>query len=219
MKVPSKTYLLILVIIGTYFSSCNSNTSSNNNNISTATFKVKTQTNNNGYTDTLHYDTLGRLSSLTGINGSITYVYTTNTVKEILTNPPVTTTYTLNSQGQAISDDHGHIYTYDANGYLVFDTSNGYSIHYTINQGNIITKNTGIVYDFTFGTQPESRIYGKNFLGNRNTSLPTSENISSGNIQHTAFTYTFDMQGRITKELQTNTGTTNSTYQWTYTYY
>lgn len=192
-------------------------------------------------TITFSYDNQGRLDSIVDndLSGIITtYTLTYNSGSVVLTGGGSTVIYSLNSQGLATSDNAGNVYTYDNNGYLISTVKGTGSRQYTIANGNVtsivLTNIDGFSKDTTvntFGTQTDYRNYGLSFLGKNGTfqtlifpylsysiksNLLVTQTVENRNNFY-GWTYTFDSLGRVTSELEEQSGSNNGSNLYTYT--
>ena len=196
------------------------------NTTGTPSYKVKTitLTGSTSVSYTCSYDASGRLATISGTSSgtpiSVTYTYTSNTATETSSPSGFVTVYTLNSSGQAISDDQGNIYTYDANGYLVskINTGSSYSLTNTISNGDIMSQNdNGVIHTYTYSTHTNKSDAGLSFKGKNTTHLEVTDDFNNGTAMHIASTFEFDASDRVTK--QTQTGGSSGTTVTAITYY
>jgi len=232
---------VLLISFLLFFNACKkeqSSTNTNNNNTAKYGF-VKTYADGSG-TITFSYDSQGRLDSVVDndFSGITTYTLTYNSGSVVLTGGGSTVIYTLNSQGLATSDNAGNVYSYDNNGYLISTVKGTGSRKYNISNGNvssiILTNIDGFSNDTTvntFGTQTDYRNYGISFLGKNGTfetllypyfsysiksNLLVTQTVENRYTTY-GWTYTFDSLGRVTSELEEQSGANNGSNLYTYT--
>ncbi len=233
MKQSILYFSLLTLLI---FSSCkkdNSVSNGNGNGNSTTTKVVSSiiTDNSNGSSiteyKTYQYDAQGRVTYANGEIYEENYSYSGNSVvriklPHILGYSYDTTTFNLNTQGLAVSDSKGGIYTYDGNGYLLrainYDPALGQmdTTVYVMSNSNIISSNvlniSNTLITYSFSQQKDNRDFGLKFLGKHNTNLISSS--TQGNINNN-YTYQTDAQGRVTTELQTMpSGTITTSYNY-----
>jgi hypothetical protein len=186
------------------------------NTCTASAFRIKTITYFDGSVSAYSYDNQGRVTSLaitstTSGNSNQQYTYGTNSVTQILQDGS-TINYTLNSNGYATSqvfkDNIGAVIfslnnTYDNEGHLLSSGSNGGgTITNTWTDGNLTSDNN-------FGGQTYTYLSTKdNTIGNENKGMKflgkDSKNLRSTSTSYgstTTFTYEYDSQNRVTKQM------------------
>jgi YD repeat-containing protein len=223
-RFSSLMLLSALVIFAGCSKSSPSGSNNNNNNSGTHSDLVSSFTNVNSSTGasttySFTYDNQNRETGETITDGSspISYSYGTGTVTK--TQGTTTTVYTLNSAGEAASDNQGDTFTYDGSGFLTSETNpDGASTTNTVTSGNITSTvqqpsgGAATSYTFTFTGQANTIKFGLDFLGTPNTNLIQTEGINGVSY---SFAYTYDKYGRV-QTLKIVSGPT--TLSRTYTY-
>ena len=187
--------------------------------------KVKTQSRSfNDYIENYMYDSLGRIVliqntyKLNGVNSrKQTFTYTPtailNAVYDSAASAPwQVQTWAVDSQGLLVSMDSLRTFRYDLKGHLVSQTYP--DIIYEWSNGNMTQYHWDpVIYTCTYlADRIESRNFGRAFEGKGSKNLIST--LISGGIT-TAYTYQFDLQDRVIKQI--NAGGTGS--EITYTYY
>jgi hypothetical protein len=195
--------------------------------------KIKTYvstTSVNPFYDSLAYDNSGRQVTRTGDRRRYDFIYSADSVLknyfEFSSGSSGTISYVLNSEGLAVSaidrNDGGIIvhytYSYDAQGYLIKETSfdeGGFFTDTTINtwlEGNLLSsfhsrynQNPGLLLSenttYTYYADKANSIGDENqgifFLGKSSKNLLKASNSGSGEF---IYTYTYDASGRVASE-------------------
>ena len=203
-----------VIILTALFGGCsksspsgNNNNNNNNSNNGSVSDLVAKFTNTNSATGTsttftFTYDAQNPLTEEQFSDGTAPafYTYGSGTVTKM--QGTTTTVYTLNNAGFAASDNQGHTYTYDGNGYLTnISNADGASTVNTISNVNVTssvqTTSTGTIttYTFSYISKANTIKFGDIFTGTPDAILFQSEGINGFNY---SFFYTYDNNGSAT---------------------
>lgn len=236
--------LLIAATAATYFTSCKKDSDSTAPTTTTPTCTITSTLENDTTYAAFIYNNNGTIKQVVNKEpSSDTSVYTVSYETNLITISIGSTpfrTYFLNSKGNAdsiVTDVQGFFTlittnTYDNDGYLktqnesvtFLGNTSETTRNYTYTNGNLTTmnesdgtNNTVFTYDyFTDKTNNLSKVNLDNmFVGNSTKNLIKTE-FTNGEIT-TNYTYNFDSNGKVTKQIATNTsGEVNQTnFSWT----
>ena len=192
-------------------------------------FRIKTVTYADGSVFAYSYDNRGRITNLAitsaGLgNSTQQYTYGTNSVTQTLQGG-FTENYTLNSNGYATSqvskDNTGATiaswaYTYDSEGHVLtsaYTGGGGGTVTNTWTNGNLTSDNNFGGQTYTYLLAKDNTIgnenNGMNFFGKDSKNLRNSSTSGGGT---TTFTYEYDSQNRVTKQMDGSPGAIIYTY-------
>lgn len=209
-----------------FITSCKKNDSSGTTNlIRTCTFPpcmLCYTPSSLSYTVAYDYDNLGRRVR-TSQTGNVNIIYLPGMV--IIQNRD---TLFLNNQGLEMRESQSFDqYIYDSSGFLIEDSiplvaGRGSIVNYTIANGNTVAAITryweqGVLttdtMTYTFYPTIDNRNWGFPFAGKQNTNLIKTQTESrDGSVNVSNYTYMFDAQGRVTKQI-------DGSNVYSYTYY
>lgn len=236
--------LLIAATAATYFTSCKKDSDSTTPTNTTPTCTITSTLENDTTYAAFIYNTNGTINQVVNKEpSSDTAIYSVSYETNLITisiNGTPFRTYFLNSKGNAdsiVTDVQGFFTlittnTYDNDGYLktqnesvtFLGNTSETTRNYTYTNGNLTTMNesdgttnTAYTYDyFTDKTNNLSKVNLDNmFVGNSTKNLIKTE-FTNGEIT-TNYTYNFDSNGKVTKQIATSTsGEVNQTnFSWT----
>ncbi len=245
-KMKAKQIMVIMAATAvTYFTSCKKDSDSTTSNTpTTQTCNITSTLENDTSYAAFIYNANGTINQVINKEPSndtsfYTLSYETNLITASINGTPFST-YFLNSKGNAdsiVTDIQGFFTmittnTYDDNGYLktqnesvtFLGTTTETTRNYTYTNGNLTTMsesdgttNTVFTYDyFTDKTNNLSKVnLDKMFLGNSNKNLVKTE-FTDGEITKN-YTYNFDSNGKVTKQIATGTNgeVSQTNYSWT----
>ncbi len=222
--------LLMAATAATYFTSCKKDSDSTTPNVTTPTCNITSTLENDTTFAAFIYNSNGTINQVVNKEPSsdtaiYSISYETNLITISISGIPFRT-YFLNSKGNAdsiVTDIQGFFTmittnTYDNDGYLktqnesvtFLGSTTVTSRNYTYTNGNLTTMtesdgttNTVFTYDYyTDKTNNISKVNLDNmFVGNSNKNLVKTE-FTDGDIT-TNYTYNFDSNGNVTKQIAT----------------
>ncbi len=253
MKFPIKYTILSAFAVVLFLNGCKKDNTSTTTTPTSS--KLRTYTEPNGTVDSFYYDASNRLARLktTDTTGYLSYVYKSSDSVLVYasngTDSALIISYKLNGAGQAISATSPAFtstYSYDANGYLTYITTNtvsGSTRDTFVISGNNVTEHrsgNSVLFTNTNVRQAYTFLSGKtNTIGNTNRGIgffgkESSELINQETFKRTVdvsvppsnttssetytYTYEYDSAGRVTKVTKTAASTSIATVE-TYTYY
>jgi len=213
-------FIVVIIIVGVFFSSCKKNTSTSTN--TNFLFKVKTQIETySGGTDTMtfSYDAQGRMILWLAPNGNTSFEYPLGIVYQI--NNGDTTKFVLNTEGYRISDNIGGLYTYDNSWHSLIVAYALDSTSKTWTNGDISSLfsqegggTTQISY--TYLSTPDKRDFGNSYTGVSGIHLVNTESVTDNGTTFTRIhTYLIDSIGRVIIDSVSSQGSL-SLYKYTY---
>lgn len=156
------------------------------------------------------YDNTGRLLSETR-NRQLFRSYSYNGYSVDITDTSGTYVAYFDDSGYIRTDSRGHVYLYDENSYITSDGDGTFYYNARGDKTSASYSSGNVSFTYAVG-QYDTRYYGKPLFGRASRDLVTLQKIRFGTSINVSYSYTFDSQGRVATQTDSNGEIT--TYQY-----